>query len=128
MALLAAAVVADALAHASAGTPPASGVVGVIGTLALAGNAACFGLLYAHRGDNLNLRSTWLCSRNDLLSNLAVLASAAAVAYTRSAWPDVLVGGGLALLWLRTSLRVLREAWPLATGLPAAPPRRAAGR
>jgi Co/Zn/Cd efflux system component len=127
MALLAASVVADALARVSAGTPPATGVVGVVAALALAGNAACFGLLYAHRGDNLNLRSTWLCSRNDLLANLAVLASAAAVAYTRSAWPDLLVGGGLALLWLRTSLRVLREAWPGATGTAAAPLRRAAG-
>jgi Co/Zn/Cd efflux system component len=112
MAVLAAGVVVDAFWRASAGAPPASAVVGGVGVLALAGNAACFALLSAHRGDNLNFRSTWLCSRNDLIANLAVIASAAAVALTESPWPDALVGGGLALLWLRTSARVLREAAP----------------
>ena len=83
----------------------------LVGALALVGNGACFALLYRHRGDNLNLRSTWLCSRNDLIANVAVLASAALVAVTTSPWPDALVGAGLAALWLRTSQRVLREAW-----------------
>jgi Co/Zn/Cd efflux system component len=112
MALLAAGVLVDAGARVSAGSLPASLVVGGVGALALAGNAACFALLYAHRGDNLNLRSTWLCSRNDLVANLAVIASAGAVAIAGSPWPDALVGAGLALLWLRTSARVLREALP----------------
>jgi Co/Zn/Cd efflux system component len=120
MGLLAAAVLADAALRASAGSPPASAVVGVVGLLALAGNAACFALLYAHRGDNLNLRSTWLCSRNDLIANLAVIASAGVVAVTGSLWPDLLVGAGLALLWLRTSARILHEAWPVATSAPEA--------
>jgi Co/Zn/Cd efflux system component len=82
-----------------------------VGVLAFAGNAACFGLLYRHRADNLNFRSTWLCSRNDLIANVAVLASAGLVAATASPWPDALVGIALAALWLRTSLRVLGEAW-----------------
>jgi Co/Zn/Cd efflux system component len=120
MALLAGGVVADAAARVSGGAVPPSAIVAWVGALALAGNAACFALLYAHRGDNLNLRSTWLCSRNDLIANLAVIASAGAVAVTGSAWPDLLVGGGLALLWLRTSLRVLREAWPAARSAPHA--------
>jgi Co/Zn/Cd efflux system component len=120
MALLAAGVIADAAARVATGGVPASAVVGAVGALALAGNAACFALLYAHRGDNLNLRSTWLCSRNDLIANLAVIASAAVVAATGSSWPDLLVGAGLALLWLRTSARILREAWPVATGVPKA--------
>jgi Co/Zn/Cd efflux system component len=110
MALHGALVVADAALRLAAGIPPSSAVVGAVGALALAGNAVCFALLYRHRGDNLNLRSTWLCSRNDLIANSAVLASAAAVAATQSPWPDALVGAGLALLWLRTSARVLREA------------------
>jgi Co/Zn/Cd efflux system component len=121
MALLAVGVVVDAVGRVSAGSPPASAVVGAVGALALAGNAVCFALLYAHRGDNLNLRSTWLCSRNDLIANLAVIASAAAVTVTRSPWPDALVGGGLALLWLRTSVRVLREAAPAARRATTAP-------
>jgi len=111
MGVLAASVVADALSRIASQTPPSSAVVGVVGALALAGNGACFALLYRHRGDNLNLRSTWLCSRNDLIANVAVLVSAALVAATASSWPDALVGAGLAALWLRTSWRVLGEAW-----------------
>ena len=111
MGVLAVAVVADALSRLFGGAAPSTAVVGGVGTLALAGNAACFALLYRHRGDNLNLRSTWLCSRNDLVANLAVLGSAGLVALTASPWPDALVGAGLAVLWLRTSVRVLAEAW-----------------
>ena len=111
MGALAASVVVDALARIASQAPPSSAVVGVVGALALAGNGVCFALLYRHRGDNLNLRSTWLCSRNDLIANVAVLASAALVAATASPWPDALVGVGLAALWLRTSWRVLGEAW-----------------
>lgn len=116
MGVLAATVFGDALARIASQVPPSSAVVGGIGLLALAGNAACFALLYQHRGDNLNLRSTWLCSRNDLIANGAVLASAGVVAATASVWPDALVGIALAALWLRTSQRILREAW---TGAPA---------
>lgn len=108
---LAASVFAHALARLASQVPPSSSVVGGIGLLALAGNAACFALLYRHRGDNLNLRSTWLCSRNDLIANAAVLASAGVVAATASVWPDALVGIALAGLWLGTSVRILREAW-----------------
>jgi Co/Zn/Cd efflux system component len=116
MALLGAGVLADALARVAGETAPASAVVSAVGALALAGNATCFVLLYRHRGDNLNLRSTWLCSRNDLVANLAVIASAGAVALTASPWPDALVGGGLAALWLRTSAGVWREAWSASRG------------
>jgi Co/Zn/Cd efflux system component len=111
MGVLAASVFVEALARISSQVPPSSAVVGGVGMLALAGNAACFSLLYRHRADNLNFRSTWLCSRNDLIANGAVLASAGVVAATASPWPDALVGAGLAVLWLRTSMRVLREAW-----------------
>jgi Co/Zn/Cd efflux system component len=112
MGALAASVVVDAVSRIASQAPPSSAVVGVVGVLALAGNGACFALLYRHRGDNLNLRSTWLCSRIDLLANVAVLASAGLVATTASPWPDALVGAGLAALWLRTSQRVLGEASP----------------
>jgi Co/Zn/Cd efflux system component len=132
MGALAASVVVDAVARIASQAPPSSAVVGVVGAIALAGNGACFALLYRHRGDNLNLRSTWLCSRNDLVANVAVLGSAALVAVTTSPWPDALVGAGLAVLWLRTSLRVLREAWagaaaPSATSAPLAPARPSSG-
>jgi Co/Zn/Cd efflux system component len=90
---------------------PEPELIGGIGALALAGNALCFALLYRHRADNLNFRSVWLCSRNDLVANVAVLAAGAAVAVTHSPWPDALVGAALAALWLRTSALVLREAF-----------------
>jgi cation diffusion facilitator family transporter len=111
MGALAASVFVDAVARIANPSPPSSAVVGGVGALALAGNAACFAFLYRHRTDNLNFRSTWLCSRNDLIANLAVLASAGLVAASASRWPDALVGIALAALWLRTSLRVFREAW-----------------
>jgi Co/Zn/Cd efflux system component len=120
MGALAASVLVDALARIASQVPPSSAVVGGVGVLALAGNTACFALLYRHRADNLNFRSTWLCSRNDLIANAAVLASAALVAASASRWPDALVGIALAALWLRTSLRVLGEAWSEARRPPAA--------
>ena len=78
--------------------------------VALAVNALCFVLLWRHRSDDINLRSTWLCSRNDLVANGAVLAAAALVASLQSVWPDVVVGVGIATLFLRTALSVLRDA------------------
>ena len=53
--------------------------MGIIGTLVLLGNGICFLLLYRHRSDDLNMRSTWLCARNDIIANLSVLAAAIGV-------------------------------------------------
>lgn len=78
--------------------------------LALIANALCFGLLYRHRSDDVNLRSTWLCTRNDLIANLAVLFAAGWVYRTQAIWPDLLVGVAIALLFLRTALTVIRDA------------------
>lgn len=94
----------------SSGLMPAAPVMARIGALALAANASCFLLLWRHRADDLNLRSTWLCSRNDLMANGAVLVAAALVAHLQSLWPDLLVGVGIAVLFLRTALSVLRES------------------
>jgi len=90
---------------------PTVPTMAAIGVLALAANGFCFGLLWRHRADNINLRSTWLCSRNDLIANSAVLAAAALVAVSGSAWPDIIVGLGIAVLFLRTAATVLREAF-----------------
>jgi Co/Zn/Cd efflux system component len=90
--------------------PPIVPTMAAIGMLALAANAICFSLLWRHRADGINLRSTWLCSRNDLIANTAVLAAAGGVAWSGSAWPDILVGLGIAALFLRTAAVVLRES------------------
>ena len=84
--------------------------MGAVGALALGANLVCFVLLYRHRGDNLNMRSTWLCSRNDLVANAGVLLAAAASYFLASRWPDIVVGLAIAGLFVKSSMSVLREA------------------
>jgi len=93
-----------------AGVPPLVPAMAAIATLALFANAFCFSLLWQHRADDINLRSTWLCSRNDLIANGAVLVAAVLVAWSGSLWPDLIVGAGIAVLFLRTASSVLRES------------------
>ena len=92
------------------GVPPLVPAMFASGALALVANAFCFFLLWRHRADDINLRSTWLCSRNDLIANAAVLAAAVLVAWSESIWPDIIVGVGIAGLFLRTAASVLRES------------------
>ena len=89
---------------------PVFEAIGVIGLLALAANSICFVLLWRHRADDINMSSVWLCSRNDIIANVSVLFAAAGVWFTRSGWPDILVGLSLAALFLRSALYVLRGA------------------
>lgn len=85
-------------------------LMGVTGGLALAANATCLLLLTRHRHDDLNMRSTWLCSRNDIIANVGVLVAAAAVFATGSRWPDLAIGLGLTAVYARSAVSVLREA------------------
>jgi Co/Zn/Cd efflux system component len=71
---------------------------------------ACFFLLYRYRSDNLNMSSTWLCSRNDLMANVGVLIAAAGSYVLMSRWPDILVDVVIASLFLSSALHVLRQA------------------
>ena len=89
---------------------PDAGAMGWMGAVALAGNAWAFSLLWRHRSDDVNLRSTWLCSRNDLVANTSVLGAAALVWWLDSRWPDVIVGVAIAALFLRTAATVINEA------------------
>lgn len=88
---------------------PVVETMGLVGALALAVNAACFGLLWRHRADDINMKSVWLCSRNDLVANVSVLLAAGAVWLTRSPWPDLTVGGLICLLFLRSAHQVASE-------------------
>jgi Co/Zn/Cd efflux system component len=85
--------------------------MGAATLLALVANGVCLALLTRHRSEDVNMSSVWECSRNDIASNLAVLVAAGAVWLTGSGWPDVLIGMGLAVLFLRSALRVLMRAW-----------------
>lgn len=89
---------------------PSAPIIGVVGLLALVANAACLLLLIRHREDDINMRSIWLCSRNDIIANVAVLAAAGGVAISKSMWPDVAVGIGIALLFLSSAAQVLRQS------------------
>ena len=92
------------------GVVPSAETMGIVGALVLLGNGICFLLLFAHRSDDLNMRSTWLCSRNDIIANLAVLAAAGAVKIFTSSWPDILVGTAISGLFLKSALTVIHES------------------
>ena len=89
---------------------PAFEAMGAMGLLALLANGVCFTLLWRHRSDDINMSSVWLCSRNDLIANVSVLAAAAGVLLTRSAWPDLVVGIAIAALFTRSAITVLSES------------------
>jgi cation diffusion facilitator family transporter len=89
---------------------PGVETMGFIGGLALVANLICFFLLYRHRSDNLNMSSTWLCSRNDLIANSGVLVAAAGSCLLISRWPDMLVGVIIASVFLSSALHVMRQS------------------
>jgi cation diffusion facilitator family transporter len=87
-----------------------------IAASALATNLICFGLLYRHRDDSINMKSTWICTRNDVISNLSVLCAAWAVHAWGQSWPDAVVGLALSGLMIGSSFGVLKDA--LNSGMP----------
>jgi cation diffusion facilitator family transporter len=111
MAAFGVAVLMEAVHKLIASIVPAAEVMGIVGLLVLLGNGFCFLLLFRHRSDDINMRSTWLCSRNDIIANVAVLIAALGVKLIGSSWPDILVGGAIAALFLRSALTVLREGF-----------------
>lgn len=94
------------------GVPPSSSLMLVFGGLALAANLVCLRLLWRFRAQDLNMASTFECSRNDVISNVGVLLAAVLVAALASPWPDILIGSLMAALFLRSALRVIAGAVP----------------
>ncbi len=94
----------------ASGVTPTVEVMGVVGTLAFAANLGCLALLWRRRGDDINMRSAWICSRNDVIGNAAVLIAAGAVAVTRSPWPDLVIGLLVASVFGRSAVQVVRDA------------------
>lgn len=94
------------------GVPPSSTTMLAVGAIALAANLACLALLWRFRKQDLNMSSTFECSRNDVISNVGVLVAAIAVGALNSAWPDIIIGLIIAAIFLRSAHRVLSEAWP----------------
>lgn len=85
--------------------------MGIIGALALAANFLCLLLLLRHRKDDLNMRSIWLCSRNDIVANLGVILAAVGVYFYQSKWPDIFVGLFIAGIFLSSAYQVLKESF-----------------
>ena len=96
----------------SSGVPPSSTLMLAFGGLALVANLACLSLLWRFKGQDVNMASTFECSRNDVISNVGVLVAAAAVAAFISPWPDILIGGIMAMIVLRSAVRVLGSSVP----------------
>lgn len=96
--------------HGLHGTIPGWGTMGIVGAAALTANLACLGLLYAWRNGDSNMRSVWICSRNDVLANLAVLAAALGVIGTQTGWPDLIVAAVMAGLALHGAWVIIRHA------------------
>jgi Co/Zn/Cd efflux system component len=96
--------------HAMHGTLPSAIAMGAVGLAALAANAASFGILWFYRTGDANMRSAWICTRNDVLGNLAVLLAAFGVFGTGTGWPDVVVAATMAALALQGASTVLRQS------------------
>lgn len=110
MALYGAFVLSKAAWLLKSGATPEPFTMGVVGTLALVANASVAALLYTWRTGNANMRSVWLCTRNDALGNLAVIAAAFGVFGTGTAWPDLLVAAVMASLAIAGGWSVVRQA------------------
>jgi Co/Zn/Cd efflux system component len=96
--------------HALNGTLPSAVTMSAVGFAALAANAASFALLWAYRDGDANMRSAWICTRNDVLGNLAVLMAAAGVFGTGTGWPDLVVALVMAALALQGAAAIARQA------------------
>ena len=103
-------VIGTVIWHAVHGTIPSAFTMGAVGFAALAANTASFGLLWAYRAGDANMRSAWICTRNDVLGNLAVLLAALGVFGTGTGWPDLIVAAIMAALALQGATLVVRQS------------------
>lgn len=103
-------VLAQATWNGLHGVVPEALTMGIVGSLALAANVGVAVLLYAYRDGDANMRSVWLCSRNDAIGNLAILLAAIGVFGTGTAWPDLVVAALMAVLGLTAAVQVIRQA------------------
>lgn len=89
---------------------PEAEIMGVVGAMALAANVASVLLLMSYKDGDANVRSVWLCSRNDAIGNVAVMIAALGVWGTATGWPDLIVAGIMASLFLSSAFQIVRQA------------------
>ncbi|WP_363331322.1 cation transporter [Bosea sp. (in: a-proteobacteria)] len=103
-------VIASTVWMAMRGTLPAAETMGVVGALAMLANLICAVMLWRHRDGDANRRSVWICSRNDAIGNIAVVAAAWGVFGTGTGWPDIAVAAVLAALGISGGWQIIRQA------------------
>jgi Co/Zn/Cd efflux system component len=90
---------------------PQAEVMSVVGLMALGANMASVWLLVAYKDGDANIRSVWLCSRNDAIGNVAVVIAAIFVFFLNNGVPDLIVAGVMAALFLTSAVQILRQSW-----------------
>ncbi len=110
MLLLGVTVIGDVFYKILNPTLPFGDSMTIFGVLALLANLICFLLLAKHKDGGLNVRSAWICSRNDVIANISVIAAGFFVIRFNSMWPDIIVGMGIAYLVLQSSIQIIRES------------------
>lgn len=103
-------VLLDAILKIYSDLVPVGQTITLIGLIALVANSVCLVLLIRHKDDDLNMKSTWICSRNDIIANVGVIGAGALVMVLGSKWPDIVVGLGIAAVFLVSATGVVREA------------------
>lgn len=103
-------VVAEAVYKIANPVLPIAETISIIGVIALIANAICFMLLLKHKHSDLNTKSAWICSRNDVMANVSVIIAGLLVGYLGSTWPDIIVGLAIATVVLHSSIGIIKES------------------
>ena len=110
LAAVAAWILGFAVWRAFAGTPPEGLVISGLAALGFVANLVAAGLLLRYREGDANVRSVWLCTRNDLVESIVVVIAGGLVLLTGSRWPDLLAGGALAFIFLQSAYAIVTQA------------------
>ncbi|MDX8385324.1 MAG: cation diffusion facilitator family transporter [Gallionella sp.] len=108
--LLGVGVAIEAIWKLTADSLPDSTIMGIFGAIALIANTICFVLLSRYREGDINMRATWVCSRNDMIANVGVIIAAGLVLWTNSAMPDIVIGLIIAAVVIRSAWQIIGEA------------------
>lgn len=103
-------IIADIVRRAYFGSEPASGLMMVMGSVALVGNVICLVLIQKHRHGDVNMRASWIFSSNDVIANAGVIASGALVGWLNARWPDMVIGCIIVVIVLRGAQMILKDA------------------
>lgn len=118
MLILGLSILAQAVYRMVQASTPDHGIMAMIGLAALIANGTCLFLLTRHRDDDINMKSVWICSRNDIIANFSVLIAAGLVMWSGSFWPDLIIGLGLTVLFTHSAYQVITESRKVAQAVP----------